>query len=63
MFLTAIDILNDQEMKPQFNVKVILDFEEELGSPNLPDAIEVHREALSADKMVILDGSRLCSPY
>lgn len=58
MLLTAIDILNDQQVQPHFNVKVILDFEEELGSPNLPDAVEVHREALSADKMVILDGPR-----
>lgn len=58
MFLTATDIMSDQQLDLQYNVKVVLDFEEELGSPNLPDAVVVHREALAADKMVILDGPR-----
>ena len=38
------------------NLKVIVDFEEELGSPNLPLAVQRHREALAADMMVIFDG-------
>ena len=58
MFLKSIDILQEIEKQPSFNVKVILDFEEEIGSPNLPDAVKVYRNELAADKMVILDGPR-----
>ena len=36
MFLTAMDAVNDLKKSPNYNIKVILDFEEEMGSPNLP---------------------------
>ena len=58
MFLKAMDILDDKGVDPAFNVKVVLDFEEEIGSPHLPDAVQVYRDALMADHMVILDGPR-----
>ena len=35
-----------------------MDFEEEMGSPNLPPAVPVHREALQADMLIMLDGPR-----
>lgn len=56
MFLTAVDIMDDRKQQPDFNIKVILDPEEEQGSIGLPGAIEQYKEALSADEMVILDG-------
>lgn len=58
MFLKAMDILNDRKLKPNFNMKVIMDFEEELGSPRLPQAVKDYSEALSADMLIIFDGPR-----
>ncbi|TVQ02040.1 MAG: M20/M25/M40 family metallo-hydrolase [Balneolaceae bacterium] len=58
MFLTAMDIIQDENLLPAYNVKVVLDFEEELGSPHLPDAVLKYRDQLSADHMIILDGPR-----
>ncbi|MHA7128973.1 M20/M25/M40 family metallo-hydrolase [Algoriphagus namhaensis] len=58
MFLTAWDALQKEGLAPDFHVKVILDFEEEQGSPLLPEAVKKHKTALSADRMVIIDGPR-----
>ena len=58
MFLKAMDILNDYKVKPNFNIKVIMDFEEELGSPRLPQAVLDHQEKLASDMLVIFDGPR-----
>ena len=58
MFLKAMDILNDHKVQPNFNLKVIMDFEEELGSPRLPDAVLKNKELLAADMLVIFDGPR-----
>ena len=56
MFLAAMDAMERLEQNPNYNLKVILDFEEELGSPNLPQAVEENREMLAADLLVIFDG-------
>ena len=56
MFLAAMDGLDKIGKSPNYNLKVILDFEEELGSPNLPQAVEENREMLAADLLVIFDG-------
>ena len=56
MFLAAMDAMQAAQIRPDYNLKVIMDFEEELGSPNLPAAVEAHRAALAADYLVILDG-------
>jgi acetylornithine deacetylase/succinyl-diaminopimelate desuccinylase-like protein len=58
MFLTAVRALDAEGLAPPFDLKVIMDFEEELGSPHLPEAVEAHREALAADMLIILDGPR-----
>lgn len=58
MFLKAMDILNDFNFKPNYNIKVVMDFEEELGSPHLPEAVLKNKEALAADMLVIFDGPR-----
>jgi acetylornithine deacetylase/succinyl-diaminopimelate desuccinylase-like protein len=55
-FLSAISLLDAAGAKPDFNLKVIVDTEEELGSPHLAAAVQQHRDALGADFMVILDG-------
>ncbi|MGH8240909.1 MAG: M20/M25/M40 family metallo-hydrolase, partial [Steroidobacteraceae bacterium] len=56
MLLTAVDLLRSQHTSPAINVKVLLDPEEEMGSPSLAGMIERDRAAFAADAMVILDG-------
>lgn len=52
----ALDALQAAGLRPAPNVRVILDGEEEAGSPNLTPAIARHRDKFRADVMVILDG-------
>ncbi|MDY8137922.1 M20/M25/M40 family metallo-hydrolase [Aquimarina sp. 2201CG5-10] len=58
MFLKAMDIINNADYTPNYNIKVILDFEEELGSPRLPKAVLDYKKDLAADMLVIFDGPR-----
>jgi len=58
MFLTALDLMADTGKKPDFHMKVIMDFEEELGSPNLPSAVKKYSEELASDMLIIFDGPR-----
>lgn len=58
MLLAAMDMLRIQGKQPAYNVKLILDSEEEKGSPNLPDMVKQHTGLLKADRLVILDGPR-----
>lgn len=57
-FLAALDALKDQGLQSSYNIKVIMDFEEELGSPHLPDAVGKYKEDLAADMLIIFDGPR-----
>ena len=57
-FLSALEILNEQKIKPAFNIKVIMDFQEELGSPTLPALVEANQQLLKAEAMLIMDGTR-----
>ena len=56
MFLNAIDLLKQNNVAIPFNVKVILDSEEERSSKPLPKAVKQYRELLEADFLVINDG-------
>ncbi len=58
MLLAAIDAIDDEKINPNFNLKVIMDFEEELGSPRLPDAVTKNSELLKSDMLIIFDGPR-----
>ncbi len=58
MFLTAIDMLIEEGVSPDFHMKVIMDFEEEIGSPRLPQAVKDYKSDLAADMLVIFDGPR-----
>ena len=58
MFLAALDASEDLNISPNYNLKVIMDFEEELGSPQLPRAVTENAALLSADMLVIFDGPR-----
>ena len=56
MFLNAIDLLQKNKKEIPFNIKVILDSEEEKSSKPLPKAVREYRELLKADFLVITDG-------
>lgn len=57
-FLSAVDILDRNKVKPTFNIKVILDFQEELGSPTLPALVAANTDLFSAKLVLIMDGAR-----
>jgi acetylornithine deacetylase/succinyl-diaminopimelate desuccinylase-like protein len=56
MFLNAIDMLQKNNVDIPFNIKVILDSEEEKGSKPLPKAVKEYSELLEADFLIITDG-------
>ncbi len=58
MFLSALDALKELKAEPNFNMKVIMDFEEEMGSPRLPEAVMANSKMLFADMLIIFDGPR-----
>ncbi|EAQ99658.1 M20/M25/M40 family metallo-hydrolase [Maribacter sp. HTCC2170] len=58
MFLAALDAIEERKIYPNYNIKVIMDFEEELGSPQLPKAVINNTELLAADMLIIFDGPR-----
>lgn len=56
MFLNAIDLLKKNNVILPFNIKVILDSEEEKSSKPLAKAIKQYKELLEADFLFIADG-------
>jgi len=56
MFMTALKVLDIYKKNPAFNIKLILDFEEEKSSPGLPEAVANYQSDLMADLLLILDG-------
>jgi acetylornithine deacetylase/succinyl-diaminopimelate desuccinylase-like protein len=56
MLLTALDVLATRAAAPAFNLKVMLDGEEEIGSPSLAATVASARADFAADALVILDG-------
>lgn len=56
MLLNAMDLLKQEGKTLPFNVKVILDGEEEKSSKPLPKAVKEYRELLEADFLLITDG-------
>lgn len=55
-FLRALDLLKARGEAPAYNLKIIVDTEEELGSPNLAAAVRANRALLGADFLLIFDG-------
>ena len=58
MFLAALDATASRNSSPNYNIKIIMDFEEELGSPRLPTAVIQNSNLLKADMLIIFDGPR-----
>lgn len=57
-FITALQILQQKGIQTKFNLKVIMDFQEELGSPTLAPLVEEKRTLFDAKMMLIMDGTR-----
>jgi len=56
MLLAAFDALRTKGMDPSVNVKVLLDSEEEVGSPSLDAVIRGNLDLLRCNDLVVLDG-------
>ena len=56
MLLNALKIMKENDFKLNYNLKVIMDFEEELGSPNLTNAVSEYSDKLKSDALLIYDG-------
>lgn len=54
--LAAVDALRAEGRAPSFNLKIVFEGEEEAGSPNLAALARRHRETLSSDGWIIVDG-------
>ncbi len=57
-YLASLDALKELKLEPNYNIKVIMDFEEELGSPHLAAAVNQYKNELAADQLIIFDGPR-----
>ncbi len=58
MFLAAFDGLRESGLDPAINVKVLLDSEEEKGSPSIPFVVSSNKQLLNTDAIIIFDGPR-----
>ena len=55
MFLASMDLMQSKGLKPAINIKVILDSEEEINSPGIPEVVKQNKAFLKADALVIFD--------
>ncbi len=56
MLIQAMKFMNSKNIDNKLNLKLIMDFEEEKGSPSLPDAVKKHSTILKSDALLIFDG-------
>lgn len=56
MMLTALDLLGEKGLAPKYNVKIILDCQEEAGSEAFLSTLEKYKKDYAADYMLIMDG-------
>ncbi|MBT8283224.1 MAG: M20/M25/M40 family metallo-hydrolase, partial [Muriicola sp.] len=62
-FITALNYFSTNSQEEECNIKVIMDFQEELGSPTLAKAVEENESLLKADMILIMDGTRHISNW
>ena len=56
--LEALGLMGDLGIAPRVNLKLILEGEEEIGSPFFGDFVAAHRELLAADLALVTDGPK-----
>lgn len=59
--IAALESVLSVRGKLGFNIKIVLEMSEEIGSPGLAEMMEIHRESLKADVFIASDGPRLSS--
>jgi acetylornithine deacetylase/succinyl-diaminopimelate desuccinylase-like protein len=57
-FLSAIEALDASNVPLTSNIRVIVDGEEEAGSPHLEAAVRAHAERIRGDALLLVDGPR-----
>ena len=57
-FIHALSLLQSSKIDLSYNLKIIMDFQEELGSPTLSKLVESNRAKFEADALLIMDGTR-----
>lgn len=57
-FLTAVEALDASNIPLTSNLRVIMEGEEEAGSPNLEAAVQKYADRIRADALVLVDGPR-----
>jgi len=60
-FLGAIDALDASNVPLTSNIRVLMEGEEEAGSPNLEAAVRAHADRVRADALILVDGPRHAS--
>ena len=56
MLINALEIMSLNNLEPKFNIKLIMDFEEEKSSPSLPSAVVKYADELQSSGLLIFDG-------
>lgn len=56
MLLAALDAMEASKLSPNYNLKIVVDFEEEKGSVSLPSLIKQYKSDLKSDLLLIFDG-------
>ncbi|AXG71674.1 hypothetical protein KORDIASMS9_03931 [Kordia sp. SMS9] len=56
MMLTALDFLRKQQQNLQYNIKIVLDLQEETRSKGFLSTLKKYKETYAADYLIIMDG-------
>lgn len=56
MLLSALELLQDNNQNPKFNIKIIFDLEEEYGSNGFLSTLEKYKSNYRSDYFIIMDG-------
>jgi len=59
--ITALETILALRGRLGFNVKIVMEMSEEIGSPGLAQMMEMHSDALAADVLIASDGPRLAA--
>lgn len=56
MILSALEILQQQKQEPTFNIKIVIDLEEEYSSEGFLSTLEKYKDVYASDYFIIMDG-------
>ena len=56
MILSALEILQQQKQEPTFNIKVVIDLEEEYSSKGFLSTLDTYKNTYASDYFIIMDG-------